>query len=58
MLEFEHDTLAQRVLFGAGKAASNLAAEVGRLGATSVMVIAGPAKPSWQHRCAARSSLA
>ncbi|MBY4013509.1 maleylacetate reductase [Rhodococcus fascians] len=44
MLEFEHDTLAQRVLFGAGKAASNLAAEVGRLGATSVMVIAGPAE--------------
>ncbi|MDV8023846.1 maleylacetate reductase [Rhodococcus sp. IEGM 1330] len=44
MLEFEHDSLAQRVLFGAGKAASNLAAEVTRLGATSVMVIAGPAE--------------
>ncbi|OZD60996.1 maleylacetate reductase [Rhodococcus sp. 06-1460-1B] len=44
MLEFEHDSLAQRVLFGAGKAASNLAAEATRLGATSVMVIAGPAE--------------
>lgn len=44
MLEFEHDSLAQRVLFGAGKAASNLAAEVDRLGARSVMVIAGPAE--------------
>ncbi|GGG16289.1 maleylacetate reductase [Rhodococcoides trifolii] len=44
MLEFDHDTLAQRVLFGAGKAASNLAAEVERLGADSVMVIAGPAE--------------
>ncbi|MGU3431953.1 maleylacetate reductase [Actinomycetes bacterium M1A6_2h] len=44
MLEFDHDTLAQRVLFGAGKAASNLAAEVERLGVTSVMVIASEAE--------------
>lgn len=40
MFEFEHNTLAQRVLFGAGKSRSNLAAEVSRLDAQSVMVIA------------------
>jgi maleylacetate reductase len=40
MTTFEHVTLGQRVLFGSGKAAENLAAEVSRLGATRVMVIA------------------
>lgn len=40
-LEFEHVTLGQRVLFGTGKSAANLAAEVERLGAQRVMVIAG-----------------
>ena len=30
-LNFEHVTLGQRVLFGSGKAAENLAAEVARL---------------------------
>ncbi|MDE8670716.1 maleylacetate reductase [Pseudarthrobacter sp. H3Y2-7] len=39
-LSFEHVTLGQRVLFGTGAAAANLAAEVGRLGAQRVMVIA------------------
>ncbi|NKX54807.1 maleylacetate reductase [Arthrobacter mobilis] len=39
-LVFEHVTLGQRVLFGTGKAADNLAAEVERLGAARVMVIA------------------
>lgn len=39
-LTFEHVTLGQRVLFGTGKAAENLAAEVERLGAQKVMVIA------------------
>lgn len=39
-LNFEHLTLGQRVKFGAGKAADYLAAEVGRLGAKNVMVIA------------------
>ena len=39
-LVFEHSTLGQRVLFGSGKAASNLAAEVARAGAVRVMVIA------------------
>ena len=39
-LNFEHVTLGQRVLFGSGKAAGNLAAAVTRLGARKVMVIA------------------
>lgn len=39
-LTFEHVTLGQRVLFGTGKAAEHLAAEVARLGAERVMVIA------------------
>jgi maleylacetate reductase len=39
-LSFNHVTLAQRVLFGTGAAAANLAAEVARLGAQRVMVIA------------------
>ncbi|ACL42516.1 MULTISPECIES: maleylacetate reductase [Micrococcaceae] len=39
-LTFEHVTLGQRVLFGTGNAAANLAAEVARLGAQRVMVIA------------------
>lgn len=40
-LVFEHVTLGQRVLFGTGAAARNLGAEVARLGAKRVMVIAG-----------------
>ncbi|GAB2749082.1 maleylacetate reductase [Sinomonas soli] len=39
-LVFDHVTLGQRVLFGSGKAAENVAAEVARLGARAVMVIA------------------
>ncbi|MBO1267991.1 maleylacetate reductase [Arthrobacter cavernae] len=39
-LTFEHVTLGQRVLFGTSAAAANLAAEVARLGAGRVMVIA------------------
>lgn len=39
-LNFEHRSLGQRVVFGAGKAAENLAAEVARLDAKRVMVIA------------------
>lgn len=38
-MEFDHQTLGQRVLFGSGKAAANVAAEVERLGARAVMVI-------------------
>ncbi|GAB3033384.1 maleylacetate reductase [Parafrigoribacterium mesophilum] len=40
MTTFEHETLGQRVLFGAGGAAGHLAAEVARLGVRRVMVIA------------------
>ncbi|SDP82059.1 maleylacetate reductase [Arthrobacter sp. ok909] len=39
-LTFDHVTLGQRVLFGTGNAAENLAAEAARLGAQHVMVIA------------------
>ena len=39
-LIFDHISLGQRVLFGTGKAAENLAAEIARLGAKRVMVIA------------------
>ncbi|RKT55593.1 maleylacetate reductase [Saccharothrix australiensis] len=40
MLEFAHDTLAQRVLFASGRAAENLRSEVARFGSPTVMVIA------------------
>ena len=40
-LKFTHTTLGQRVLFGNGQATENLAAEVARLEAKTVMVIAG-----------------
>lgn len=39
-LEFSHTTLGQRVLFGAGQAATHLAQEVERLGVKRIMVIA------------------
>lgn len=41
-LNFAHDTLGQRLLFGSGKAAQNVAEEVSRLGAKKVMLIAAP----------------
>ena len=41
-LEFEHETLGQRVLFGTGKAAAHLEREVQRLGAERIMLIASP----------------
>lgn len=39
-LTFDHVTLGQRVLFGSGRAGENLVAEVDRLGAKRVMLIA------------------
>src|SRR3954452_17124333 len=39
-MEFEHITLGQRVLFGAGKASGFVGAEVARLDAKRVMVVA------------------
>ncbi|MDH6532571.1 maleylacetate reductase [Aurantimicrobium minutum] len=41
-INFSHDTLGQRLLFGSGKAAQHLAMEVSRLGAQRVMLIAAP----------------
>ncbi|MGF9660781.1 maleylacetate reductase [Arthrobacter crystallopoietes] len=40
MKNFEHITLGQRVLFGSGKSAEHLSAEVSRVGASRTMVIA------------------
>ena len=40
-MRFTHDTLPQRVAFGAGEAAANVAAGVERLGGRRVMVVAG-----------------
>jgi maleylacetate reductase len=45
-LEFTHETLRQRVVFGTGKATVNVAAEMDRLGTTRPMVIAAPSKRS------------
>ncbi|MFI7493572.1 maleylacetate reductase [Kocuria sp. M4R2S49] len=42
MLNFQHTTLGQRVLFGSGRAAEYVAAELSRLEASKVMVIAAP----------------
>lgn len=41
-LNFAHETLGQRVLFGSGKAAKNVTEEVARLGAKRVMLITTP----------------
>lgn len=40
-LRFNHETLGQRILFGAGQAPSHLAQELQRLNAKNIMVIAG-----------------
>lgn len=40
-MTFTHETLGQRVLFGTGRAAEHVAAEIARLGASRPMVIAG-----------------
>lgn len=44
MLEFDHTTLGQRVLFGLGKAHDNLHTEITRRGAQRVMVICSSAE--------------
>lgn len=40
-MTFDHTTLGQRVLFGTGRSAENLAAEIDRIGASRPMVISG-----------------
>ena len=52
-LSFEHVTLGQHVRFGTGKAAQNLSAEVDRLGATRVMVIASEFEAPMAERVSA-----
>jgi maleylacetate reductase len=49
-MAFEHTTLGQRVLFGSGKAAANVAAEVQRLGSARVMTIASPGERQLAER--------
>ncbi len=39
-LQFEHETLGQRVLFGHGRAADHIRSEVARIGAERIMLIA------------------
>ncbi|MBG0562735.1 maleylacetate reductase [Actinoplanes aureus] len=50
---FVHDTLGQRVVLEAGGAAKNLAAEVSRLGADRIMLIASDAEADLADRVAA-----
>lgn len=57
-LVFDHVTLGQRVLFGSGKAAENLAAEVARLDARKVMVIASESKAAVAAHVARKISVA
>jgi maleylacetate reductase len=45
-LSFTHETLGQRVLFGRGRAREHLHAEVDRLGAARVMLIASDRDPA------------
>lgn len=52
MRSFSHITLAQRVVFGADSAAENLRAEVTRLGAHAVMVIAASSEQTLAHAVA------
>lgn len=51
-MEFTHEPLPQRVAFGTGKAAENVAAEVGRLGGKRVMLIAGESEQELADRVA------
>jgi maleylacetate reductase len=57
-LTFDHATLGQRVLFGTGAAAANLAAEVARLGADRVMVIASDFETEMARTVAAEIEVA
>ena len=57
-LEFAHTTLGQRVLFGAGQAASHLAQEVQRLNAQRIMLIASASKQELAQRVAAEINIA
>jgi alcohol dehydrogenase class IV len=58
MLRFEHESLPQRVVFGSGEAAANVAREVRRLGASAVMVIASATERAFTDRLAAEIPVA
>lgn len=51
-MQFQHDTLPQRVRFGTGRAAEELAAEIKALGASRPMVIAGQREMDLARRIA------
>ena len=53
LISFTHETLAQRVVLEAGAAATNVAAEVERLGGRHVMLIAAPSKATLATRITA-----
>lgn len=57
-MRFEHETLGQRILFGAGLAADHLTAEVTHRGATKVMVIASAREMARARLLAARINVA
>jgi maleylacetate reductase len=57
-LNFTHTTLGQRVAFGTGKGAENLAAEVKRLGAKRIMLVAAEAEAVIARRVAAQIDVA
>lgn len=57
-MNFDHVTLGQRVRFGSGRAARNLAAEVQRLHASNVMVIAGERELPLAEQVAAEITVA
>ncbi|MEV0685329.1 maleylacetate reductase [Nocardia sp. NPDC050378] len=52
-MHFTHDTLPQRVIFASGQAAAGVEAEVQRLGAGRVMVLAAPAEAALAERVTA-----
>ena len=57
-MRFDHDTSAQRVRFGSGLAATNLAAEVEELGASRLMVISSSSSRAVASRIAAELPVA
>lgn len=57
-LRFEHESLAQRVVFATGDAALALRREVERLGATRVLVVAGPLEAPLADRLCAEVPVA
>jgi maleylacetate reductase len=57
-MEFEHVTLGQRLLFGAGKASTYVAQEAQRLGSQRIMAIAGKSARASADACLADVAVA